>query len=78
MNLTDWQILAFAAFFSPIVVTGLGLAASQGHWAIHLATAVVVTVILVTRVRRHQLRAARTRRAVNGAHQRKRHVGPVI
>ncbi len=56
MNLTDQQILALVAFFSPVAVTGLFLAASRGHWLIILVATSVCLVLLATRLRRHRMR----------------------
>jgi hypothetical protein len=58
MNLTDRQILALAAFFSPVAVTGLLLAVSRGHWLIVLAATSACLVLLASRLRRHRMRRA--------------------
>jgi hypothetical protein len=60
MNLTDWQILALAAFLSPIAVTGLLLAGSRGHWPVVVVAAVAVIVVATDRRRRHQIRSRRS------------------
>ncbi len=58
MTRSDWHVLGLAAFFSPLVVTGVGAAISRGHSEVAIV-AVAMVGVLVAYLSRRRLRGPR-------------------